>query len=237
MSWTDGTGRMWRRLCGRGGAPAPEPTGRYAEILTDPVHCTVLALVIDGFAATERTNTHRLTLRAGLYDVLQRALAGSGVEWEDCHRADLGEGVLVLIPAGYPKAIFSELVPGALAESLAGHNSAHRRPERIRLRVALHAGEISPDAHGATGTAIVHTFRLLNSGVMKEASCHAGGDLAVIASAWFYEEIIRHSPASRPDRYRRVCVKEKETAACGWIRLLGAEEEACPDRYDDPAVG
>jgi hypothetical protein len=237
MSWTNELGRMWRSLCGRGGAPAHESAGRCAEALTDPVHRTVLALVIDGFAAAERTNTHRLTLRAGLYDVLQRALARSGVEWEDCHRADLGEGVLVLIPAGYPKAVFSELVPGALAESLAGHNGSHRRPERIRLRVAVHAGEVSYDDHGATGTAIVHTFRLLDSGVLRDASAHAGGALAVIASAWFYEEIIRHSPASRPDRYRRVFVQEKETAACGWIRLLGSEEEACHDRYDDPAVG
>jgi hypothetical protein len=236
MSWTDQPGRMWRWLCGRSGAPALAPAGRHAEPLTDPVHRTVLALVIDGFAAVDRTNTHRLTLRAGLYDVLERALAGSGVEWEDCHRADLGEGVLVLIPAGYPKAVFSELVPGVLVESLATHNSSHRRPERIRLRVALHAGEVSYDAHGTTGTAIVHTFRLLNSGVLKDASAYAGGDLAVIASAWFYEEIIRHSPASRPDRYRRVFVQEKETAACGWIRLLASGEEASRDRYDD-AVG
>jgi hypothetical protein len=236
MSWTDRPGRMWRRLCERGGAPPPEFADRLAEPLTDPVHRTVLALVIDGFAAADRTNTHRLTLRAGIYDVLQRALSVSGVEWEDCHRADLGDGVLVLIPAGYPKAVFSELVPGALRESLAVHNSSHRRPERIRLRVALHAGEVSYDAHGATGTAIVHTFRLLHSGVLKDASAHADGALAVIASAWFYDEIIRHSPLSRPDRYRRVFVREKETAACGWIRLLGPGE-GVHDRYDDHAVG
>ncbi|RSM46064.1 hypothetical protein DMA12_12325 [Amycolatopsis balhimycina DSM 5908] len=134
--------------------------------------------------------------------------------------------MLVLVPAGYPKAVFSEVLPGELTASLAVHNASHRRPERIRLRVALHAGEVSYDVHGTAGAAIVHTFRLLHSRVMANAAAHAGGDLAVIASAWFYDEIIRHSPVSRPDLFRQVRVQEKETAAWGWVRLLGPGEGA-----------
>ncbi|MFJ7218789.1 hypothetical protein [Amycolatopsis sp. NPDC098790] len=180
---------------------------------------------IEGFASAGRTNMHRLSLRAGLYDVVQGALAGSGVSWLDCYHSDLGDGVLVLAPAEYPKAVFSELVPAALAALLAEHNRVHRLPERIRLRVALHAGEVSYDAHGRTGAAIVHAFRLLHSGVVRDALASAVGDLAVIASGWFYEEIIRHSPVSRPEWYRPVLVEEKETAAWGWVRLLGPEQE------------
>jgi class 3 adenylate cyclase len=212
MSWTD----AWRWLCGT----PPDAV----EPVADPVHHTILVVELDGFAAADRTNMHRLTLRAGLYRVLQRALVACGVEWNDCYRADLGDGVLVLAPAGYPKAVFSELVPAALTALLAEHNRAHRLPERIRLRAGLHAGEVSYDAHGTTGAAIVHTFRLLHSGVLRDALARAGGDLAVIASAWFYEEIIRHSPVSSPDRYRPVFVQEKETTARGWVRLFGPGE-------------
>ena len=138
---------------------------------------------------------------------------GSGVSWPDCYHADLGDGVLLLVPAEYPKAVFSELLPVALTAFLAEHNRVHRLPERIRLRAVLHAGEVSYDAYGRTGSAIVHTFRLLHSSVVRDAPANAGGDLAVIASAWIFEEIIRHSPVSRPERYRPVFVQEKETEA------------------------
>jgi hypothetical protein len=222
---------MWiRRWLLGSPPPAPEP-------VADPVHHTILALAIDGFSAFDRTNTHRLALRAGLYSVVEQALTGCGVEWEGCYRTDLGDGVLILVPAGYPKAVFSELVPDALATALGKHNSGHRLPERIRLRVALHAGEVSYDDHGTTGAAIVHTFRLLQSRVVRDAFACAAGDLAVIASGWFYDEIIRHSPVSRPDRFRPVLVQEKETAARGWIRLLGPEEGEDGGWPNDHAVG
>ncbi|WP_329051370.1 hypothetical protein OG738_04220 [Amycolatopsis sp. NBC_01488] len=215
MSWTD----VWQWLCGT-------PPLEFVEPVADPVHHTIFIVEIDGFAAADRTTMHRLTLRAGLYEVVQEALLACGVSWPDCYHADLGDGVLLLVPAEYPKAVFSELLPAALTAFLAEHNRVHRLPERIRLRAVLHAGEVSYDAHGRTGSAIVHAFRLLHSEVLINASAYAGGDLAVIASAWIFDEIIRHSPVSRPERYRPVFVQEKETAAQAWVRLLGPGEEA-----------
>ncbi|WP_284746922.1 hypothetical protein [Amycolatopsis sp. RTGN1] len=203
--------------------------------MADPVHHTIFIVEVDGFAAVDRTNMHRLTLRAGLYQVVQQALVASGVSWGDCYHADLGDGVLVLVPAEYPKAVFSELVPAALTALLAGHNRMHRLPERIFLRAALHAGEVSYDAHGRTGAAMVHAFRLLHSGVLGDALADAGGDLAMIASAWFYDEIIRHSPVSRPEQYRPVFVQEKETSGQAWVRLFGPE--ASTGRADGLALG
>ncbi|WIY03064.1 hypothetical protein QRX60_04140 [Amycolatopsis mongoliensis] len=218
MSWTD----AWRWLWGS--VPPLEPVG-------DPVHRTILAVGIDGFSTPDRTNLHRLTLRAGLYRAFQLALAESGVRWNDCDHADLGDGVLVLAPAGYPKAVFSELLPAALTKSLAEHNRCHRPPEQLGLRLVLHAGEVTYDTHGSTGSAIVHAFRLLNSAVLKENSACSGGGLALIASGWYHEEIIRHSPLSCPDYYEPVFVREKETAARAWIRLVG------PDGPDQRASG
>ncbi|MEU5265402.1 hypothetical protein [Amycolatopsis sp. NPDC021455] len=219
MWWKDWTGWIRKRLC------CPLPDG-LAEPVADPVHHTILALAIEGFSAPDRTTMHRLAARAGLYRVAEQALSAAGVAWDDCYRADLGDGVLILVPAGYPKAVFSELVPAELTASLAVHNAPRDRLERIRLRAALHAGEVSYDVHGTTGAAIVHTFRLLRSRVLSDAAACAGGDLAMIASAWIYDEIIRHSPVSRPDLFRQVLVQEKETAAWGWVRLLGPGEGA-----------
>lgn len=186
------------------------------------MHHTILAVGIDGFSSFDRTNLHRLAQREGLYRAFQRALAESGVAWDHCHQADFGEGVLLLVPAGYPKAVFSELVPDALTRSVADHNSTHRPPERIRLRMVLHAGEVSYDGYGTTGSAIVHAFRLLNSVVLRKRLAWSDSDLAVIASGWYHDEIIRHSPSS--GCYEPVVVQEKETTTRAWIRLVGSAE-------------
>ncbi|WP_146060304.1 hypothetical protein [Amycolatopsis sp. CA-128772] len=182
------------------------------------MHRTILAVDVEGFSSPRRTNADRLAIRAGLYDAVQRALVASGVGWGDCHHADLGDGILVLAPAGYPKAIFAERVPPALAAALTDHNGHSPAARRIRLRLALHAGEVSHDAHGATGQAILHAFRLLDSPAVKQALARSAGCLALIASAWFYDEVIRHSALSGPERYARVFVHVKETSAQAWIR-------------------
>ncbi|MEV6875011.1 hypothetical protein [Amycolatopsis sp. NPDC051128] len=185
----------------------------------DALHYTILAVDVEGFSAPGRTNLHRLVVRSALYQAVEDALAASGVRWRGCHRTDLGDGVLVLVPGTCPKAALGERVPRVLAKHLSAHNGAHRSEERFRLRVALHAGEITRDTHGFTGSAILHAFRLLESRAVRDALSASGGDVAVIASSWFYDEVIRHSPVTDPGSYVPVVVTVKETTAGAWIHL------------------
>jgi hypothetical protein len=187
------------------------------------IHHTILAVDVARFSAPERSDLHRLVVRSALYEALEEALAASGVRWRGCHRTDLGDGVLVLAPATCPKAVLGGLVPRALASRLSAHNSTHGPPERIRLRLAIHAGEVTRDAHGVTGSAIVHAFRLLDSAAVKDALASSGGDVAVITSNWFYEEVIRHSPLADLRDYRPVVATVKETTTPAWIHLPVAE--------------
>jgi hypothetical protein len=64
----------------------------------------------------------------------------------------------------------------------------------IRLRVAMHAGEVQYDEYGVTGTAVNHTFRLLEAERLKTALSTSTGIVGVIASSWFFEEVIRQDP-------------------------------------------
>ena len=84
--------------------------------------------------------------------------------------------------------------------------------------MALHAGEVNYDEHGVTAAAINLTFRLLESGPVKEALADSSGTLAIIASSWFFEEVVRHSVADVA-AYRPVPVMVKETTTTGWICL------------------
>ena len=187
------------------------------SVLSPAVHRAIVCVDMEGFGDRRRTNPDQVMARDGLYRALSQAFARSGLYWEDCYHEDRGDGALILIPSDVPKSLLVTDVPRELAAALSEHNQAHDRQARIRLRLAVHAGEIHHDAHGVTGTAINVAFRLLEAAPLKRALAGSSGVLAVIASRWFFEEVIRHTPASGPASYRRVPIAVKETQDSAWI--------------------
>jgi hypothetical protein len=156
-------------------------------------------------------------VRDGLYRAMQDAFGRAGIPWDNCDHEDRGDGVFVLVPAEVPKVLLAESLPPALVTALCAHNDRHPEPERIRLRMALHAGEVHYDQHGVTAVAVNLAFRLLDAGPLKAALTSSSGVLAVIVSSWFFEEVVRHSGAA--PGYRPVEVAVKETTTTGWICL------------------
>jgi hypothetical protein len=75
-----------------------------------------------------------------------------------------------------------------------------------------------------TGASVNLAFRLLEAGALKEGLAKCSGVLAVIASTWFFEEVVRHSTVAAEAAYRAVPVTVKETTTTGWICL--------PDQLD-----
>lgn len=188
------------------------------------VHRTVLAVDVEGFGGLRRTNVDRQTVRDALYEILRTSFALSGIPMAMCRIEDRGDGVLVLAQPEIPKALFVESLPEHLTTALREHNIAHSAPARIRLRMALHAGEMRLDDHGATGTSLNQTFRLLDAQELKSALARSPGVLALIVSAWFFDEVVRNAPASAPDTYREVHVSVKETNTPAWILVPGDEK-------------
>ena len=118
-----------------------------------------------------------------------------------------------------PKAYLVTSFPGLLAAAVSRHNAACAGPEQMRLRVALHAGEVYRDAHGVAGSAVNHAIRLAEAPALRSALAASPGVLAVIVSDWLFSEVVRHDPAAEPASYRQVKVTVKETAAVGWVRI------------------
>jgi tetratricopeptide (TPR) repeat protein len=201
--------------------------------LSAAVHRAILCADIEQFGDRRRTHPHQLAVRDGLYTALSAAFARSGVSWQDCYHEDRGDGALILVPPDVPKNVLACSVPRELAAALAEHNEAHDLPAQIRLRLAIHAGEIHRDAHGVTGTAINVAFRLLEAQPLKRTLADSSGVLAMIASQWFFEEVIRHDPANDPAAYRRVQISVKETQATAWI--CRPDDPYPPE--EDPASG
>jgi CheY-like chemotaxis protein len=192
------------------------------------VHRTIVAVDVEEFGNLRRTNRNQVAIRDGLYRAMREAFGHSGIPWSDRAHEDRGDGMLILISSEVPKSLFVESLPSALADALRVHNSAHPDPERIRLRMALHAGEVSFDEYGATAASINLTFRLLESEAVKKALAESTGVLAVITSSWFFEEVVRHNTANAA-AYQAVLVAVKETTTTGWVCL--------PDHTDCPGSG
>lgn len=178
------------------------------------LHWAILAVDVEGFGAW-RTNPDLLAVREGLYRCLRKAFAQSGIPFHTCYHEDRGDGALFLIPPEVPKQFLVTGLPTALCAALRQHHE--ECGIRIRLRLALHAGEVHRDDYGVVGSAVNFVFRLLDAAPLKQALAGSRGALAVIVSPWFFEEVIQHIPDSAPASYRQVQVSVKETQTVAWV--------------------
>ncbi|WP_291419173.1 AAA family ATPase [Actinophytocola sp.] len=166
------------------------------------------------------------------------------ISWAACEYEDRGDGALILAPPEMTKGAFVEDLPRALVDALHAHNRTHGAEEQVRLRMALHAGEINYDDHGVTAAAINLAFRLLDAAPLKTELAGSSGVLAVITSSWFFEEVVRHSRVCDMTAYRSISVTVKETATTAWVHLPERHgdgphdapgSEGCPE-YPEPTL-
>lgn len=176
---------------------------------------------LERFGAGNRTQQNRMAIRQGMYTIVEAAFARAGIPWHTSYRRDTGDGVLVAVrAAGTNKNAFVGELLTALTELLDEHNRT--RPEEVvRVRLALHVGEIAFDSRGPDGPGFIHVTRLLEAGPLKSELARSARPLAVITSAYVYDEVVKQHARHAPEAYRRVTVLVKETAAYGWIRLPG----------------
>jgi len=107
--------------------------------------------------------------REGLYQALRQAFARRAFPGGDVITRTRGDGAFVLARPGIPKDLFAGSLPGELVTALRQHNEARPAQEQIRLRMAIHAGEVIFDDHGATSAAANLAFRLLDAAPLKAA--------------------------------------------------------------------
>jgi hypothetical protein len=157
-----------------------------------PVHRVLL--VVDVENSTFRRDPVKAQLRQVLYRILDEALHTSGISPPYCDSlVDRGDGALVLIrPADHiPKSnLFTNLIP-TLDHLVDKHNDDCPRLA-LRLRIAVHAGEIHHDEQGPFGEAIDLTCRLLDSPELKAALKQTSSSTVLAVSEHLYDVIIKH---------------------------------------------
>ncbi|WP_062205489.1 hypothetical protein [Streptomyces sp. NBRC 109706] len=193
-------------------------------------------LAVDIERSGGRGDVALLRIREVLLSALREALEESGIDRGECRFHDLGDGVRVIAPASLSKARLIHPLIHELTIRLRAHNRTAAPSTRIRVRVAMHAGDLW---FGRTGTVVGGPLevlaRLLDAPAAREALAGAADTipLSLLVSQHYYDETVRHSyPGMDPDTFRRVAVSVKEYEADAWLHLPGA-----PLQPPDPTQG
>jgi len=165
------------------------------------------------------TNDVRLVLREAVAD----ALARNSVSWADSVVRDLGDGLTIVAPPGTAKADLLNTVIYDLALRLRQHNYAEGPGSRrlIRVRAALHAGEVELSADGfVAGRPLEVLARLLDAPELREAlrTAPPGTPLALIMSGHYYDDAVKYGSLSvLPEDFASRHVRVKEYEGQAWL--------------------
>ncbi|MEW2298923.1 hypothetical protein AB0958_02890 [Streptomyces sp. NPDC006655] len=182
------------------------------------------------------SDTEKPEMRRRLYDVTGTAFERAGIRPPRLYQEDRGDGILgVLTPDVPPVRVVGEWIEH-LHQNLRETNQHLRKP--LRLRVGLHIGRVTADAHGRSGRAVDLACRLADCTVTKAILKAAdGAPLVVAASDRVHEDFIL--PGGRwvdPGHYRRHDVALKEGRTTAWFMVPGRSEPPDPAQDHPPAA-
>jgi hypothetical protein len=204
--------------------PGPAVMSGWGHAADNEVHRAIVVVDISESTDPIRRNCDRVVIRQAMYMALSGAFRWR--DWVKCYYEDRGDGVLLLVHPRVPKSWLVTVLPEKLEAALVSHNAvvAQQEPIRatatqVRLRVAVHAGEVTFDRHGVVGAAIDYTFRMAEAPPLKDAFANSPDVCGLIVSDWFYDDVVYHHADARPDGYRRIKFQVKQTPLSAWMRV------------------
>jgi CRP-like cAMP-binding protein len=207
-----------------------EPSRRRPETAPwSSLNCSIFFTDVVGFSAACRNEGDRQEVRDALYEILRQAFEESGVSWTECYHEDRGDGVLTVIPPTIPTRAVADPLLALLTAGLRRHNRRSSAAVRIQLRAALHVGPVYRDREGLNGDAIIHTARMLDAPLLREAMKTSDADLAFMSSDHVFQTVIRQGPGLvDPETFQRVDFRLKESQIAAWMHLSGTPVHKMP---------
>lgn len=177
-----------------------------------------LLLSVDATAYGVRHGRAQATMQEDLLRVLSLAADLADLHREEWSRQGSGDGELAVLPGSVSEQQFVDDFVRRLAQALRDHNEDRQSDRRLRLRLALHHGMVTPSANGFSGAGVVTVSRLQNSAPLRRALVQSDADLAVALSRPLYEDMVcQHLTTWAPETFREVQVRNKETEQTAWL--------------------
>ncbi|MGK3206176.1 hypothetical protein [Amycolatopsis sp. MEPSY49] len=193
---------------------------------TDPQHRSIIVIDVAGFG--RRPDPAQVRVRSSLDRIVRAACRASGLPRARLVFEDRGDGVIVFVPATVSKAVLVRPFVPQLSTFLHEHNAKAEAVHRIRVRLAVHAGEVVRGPYGWLGADLNLTCRLVDSAPLREELVRRPcADLVVALSDVVHQAVVRHGHrGTAPTEYTAVPLKVKEVATRAWIHQPARED--CP---------
>lgn len=186
-------------------------------------HYSIVVVDIERFGG--RTDPVQAYLREQMYEVGHAALAVLGVDPAALATpADRGDGFFWLLPGDVDKVELTGTFIDTLHAGLRAHAAVAGPDGALRLRVALHYGQVAWDGRGWIGTELNSACRLVDIQPLRAALAAADrATLALAVSDRWYEAVVRHDhPGIDRATFRRVAFDAKEVRdRHAWISVPG----------------
>jgi hypothetical protein len=179
---------------------------------------TLMAVDICGFGDRHDEDV-QLHLREKMYELLAETFKMTRLPWERVYHEDRGDGALLILPPVVSAEILLDPFAHHLHALLRRSNRFASEAARLRMRVAVHAGDVYVDPHGVAGHAVILLFRLLNCGKFKKMLAADGADVALIVSASLYYDTTHRAGLVDAVSYQKIAVRNKETSTHAWVWL------------------
>lgn len=194
-------------------------TDKAANMAHDFLPYSIFAADIQNYSARDALG--QVELRQQFRELMREAASAAHLDPVEWRRQDSGDGELALIPPSIPKVRLADDLVRELKIKLQRINHPRRAEERIRLRVALHHGDVCVDGTGFPGPAVVVASRLLDAEPLRQAlDAVPDAFLAIILSDRMFEDVEGQRDILRPD-FRAVTVVRKRFEGRAWVKVPG----------------
>jgi hypothetical protein len=181
-----------------------------------------LVLAVDVEKYSTRDAREQLRAQTELQRILSTAAHDVGLDRSEWYEQVSGDGELVVLPEDVDVPVvvgeFTSTLEALLSEAN-GHVFGGTR-QRLRLRVALHHGTLTPGPFGPAGDAPIVVSRLLDARPLRRLLVEQQErDLALIVSHSLFQDVVRTGFCSLdPEDFRAVRVNAKGIQYNGFLR-------------------
>jgi hypothetical protein len=174
---------------------------------------------MDAQSYSSRSEVDQQEVQRGIVAVAGSAARAAGLYRGDWVTQDTGDGELAVLPASEPEIVVVDRYVRELEAELRRYNGRLRPESRLRLRVAMHFGPLSPAELGHAGPTPIAVARLVDSSPLRAALSEADqANLALMLSDRVYTDTVASRVTTwRPEEFRRVQVHHKEFAEQAWL--------------------
>jgi hypothetical protein len=192
-----------------------------------PIYPLPRVIVAAAFQATAPcSNWEKAQLRWSTYELFEQAMLDSGIttDLRDPYvdRVD-GPMALIHLTDRFPKTWLLTRFAPRLRELLDERNSGYGQHHPLRLRIAIHAGDVTCDDTGWFGNEIEIANRLLAASALKARLRQTSSPVVLVVSEQIHRSVIMHGDPGIDARAFTPLIKlEVAGLECrGWVHVPG----------------